>query len=88
MIYTLSEEQVTDPNTGEPLGLLEIPKGTGRIVHVQDRMAVLESDKAPNSGPGDTTFGGLGSLLSANIIAPAAMAPFRNPKVGDRVKRV
>jgi hypothetical protein len=35
--------EVKDPDTGESLGKLENFKGTGKIVHVQEKIAILES---------------------------------------------
>src|SRR6266446_9867565 len=42
-IYELSAEDIVDPTTNEPLGRLETIKGTGSVVHIQDRMAILEA---------------------------------------------
>ena len=36
-------ENITDPDTGEDLGALEIVKGRARVVHVQERISTLES---------------------------------------------
>lgn len=41
----LSEDDIIDPETGKSLGKLEIVKGTGRIIHLQDTMATIESDQ-------------------------------------------
>ena len=45
LIYSLSEEELKDPETGESLGHLEIVKGIGRAIHVQDKLTTLHSDK-------------------------------------------
>lgn len=45
LLYDLSEEELLDPVTEESLGRLEIPKGTGKVVHAQDRMATIQSDR-------------------------------------------
>lgn len=77
-IYAIGEE-IFDPDTKRLLGRLEIFKGIGIVVHVQDRMATLESDrflplrkKAENTLPADE----------------GDMKPFDNPKVGDRAKPI
>ena len=44
LIYQLSDYDITDPQTGENLGKLEIVKGTGKITHVQEKIAIVESD--------------------------------------------
>lgn len=86
LIYELSDFEVTDPTTGESLGRVEIPKGTGKIVGVQERMSVLESDQEPPeispTGLASTTIG-FGELMN-----PARKAPFRGAVEGDRVKRL
>lgn len=43
-IYGMTEEEIIDPETGETLGFLELVRGTGKIIHVQKRMATIESD--------------------------------------------
>lgn len=82
LIYALDSGEITDPITKESLGRLEIPKGTGRIVSTQPRMAVLESDKElPDSRS-------LTAPSVSYLMRPAAMAPFRSPSKGDKVKRI
>lgn len=44
VIYALGNE-VFDPDTNESLGILEIPKGQGTVVHVQEKMATILSNK-------------------------------------------
>ena len=44
LLYTLSNEDITDPDTNESLGFLEIVKGTGKVIHVQEKMCTIESD--------------------------------------------
>lgn len=81
LIYELTDEEIIDPFTEESLGRLEEPKGTGRIVSVQEHVAVLESDQEPrvNRNP----------ISVSEIFMPSPeMAPFRHPQVGDPVKRI
>lgn len=49
MVYTLSEEEIEDPETEDSLGHLEIVKGTGRATHVQEKMTTIKSDKTDDS---------------------------------------
>lgn len=86
LIYELTDDEIIDPVTNESLGYLEIPKGTGTIVNVQDRMAILESDEERKPVPTShfPAFQGI-----AEALTPAqrtAIAPFRKPLVGDSVK--
>jgi hypothetical protein len=89
LLYEVSDQEIKDPVTGESLGKLEIPKGTGIVVNVQDRMAVIESD----------TFRETSKLMKRGaFVAPLGEeehvtlsnepAPFQNPKVGDLVKPI
>jgi hypothetical protein len=82
LIYEVTDEEIVDPVTEESLGLLEEPKGTGRIVSVQKRIAVLESDKEPSGKPRPA----MSSI--AEMFNPAVMAAFRSPKIGDPVKKI
>ncbi len=45
LVYCNSNEEIKDPNTGESLGYLEIVKGTGKIIRVQEKMSTLQSDR-------------------------------------------
>lgn len=42
LIYKIGDE-VIDPDTDESLGRLEVVKGIGEVIHVQDRMATLQT---------------------------------------------
>lgn len=35
-------DEITDPDTGESLGALELVKAHGEVIHVQERMAILK----------------------------------------------
>ena len=43
LVYSLSDHEIVDPDTGESLGYLEFVKGTGEVVHVQDKMCTITS---------------------------------------------
>jgi len=45
LIYTLSDKPLIDPNTKETLGHLEYVLGRGKVIHVQERIATIESDE-------------------------------------------
>ena len=45
MVYHISNEDIKDPNTGESLGFLELVKGTGRVIFVQDKISIIETDQ-------------------------------------------
>ncbi len=50
LVYNTSEEEITDPQTGESLGYLDLVRGTGTITFVQEKISILQSDRANNKG--------------------------------------
>ena len=91
VIYTLSENDIIDPVTKENLGKLENFKGTGKVIHVQYKMATIESDMAKS----DTK-----NIFSRNPILPFLrdvreeelkkdiIMPFDSPDISDFVKPI
>ena len=45
LVYSISPDDIIDPDTNESLGKLEIVKGTGTVTHVQEKMATIESSE-------------------------------------------
>lgn len=43
-IFSISESDIIDPDTNESLGKLETPLGTGKVIHVQEKICIIESD--------------------------------------------
>lgn len=94
LIYTIGDD-VMDPDTGESLGKLEVVKGTGKVRHLQDRMATVTSDmKAP---AGRTIRTGRSPLAAAMLgislgpeeeILPATRVQFEDAAVGDLVRLI
>lgn len=78
VIYVPSEQQIIDPETGNILGTLEVPKAMGRVVHVQDHMATIESVKSSDT-----------SVVTASL-TPIRMSElgFLDVNVGDKAKPV
>ncbi len=88
LLYELGDE-IVDPSTNESLGRLEIPKGTGRVLHLQDKMATLQSDqfKEPQTKiikRGFMTF----NPVEEEVIPSDVRLKFTRPSVGDFVKPV
>lgn len=71
VIFSLGE-QVTDPDTGEDLGQIELVKGTVEVDHVQDGMARAVSNR----------------FSSGNAISPKVRLKLSDPEVGDSAKRI
>lgn len=42
-VYALSAQDIVDPETHESLGRLEIIKGVGKVVHIQEKMSIVEA---------------------------------------------
>lgn len=85
-IYELGDE-IFDPISNESLGQLELIKGTGKVLNVQDKMSTIQSDmkdqpqKIIKKNP----------LLGYHTVeeySPSETVPFDNPKVGDLVRKI
>src|SRR5690606_5047705 len=97
LVFALGDE-IFDPETKESLGELELIRGTGKVVHVQDRMATVKSDmktspirtiRKPNIGG----VGGLSALIGSMSASyqteeylPPETVPFENIQDGDFVR--
>ena len=97
LIYILSNEEIIDPNSGKPLGYLEIVKGRGKVTHVQEKMSTIESYeketfseriiKKPYKNP-------LAEALSLRLreemveVIKPSFIPFNDPQIGDKVKPI
>ena len=99
LIYAIGKE-ILDPVTQKSLGKLELVRGTGKVTHVQAKMAVVESDmtvggrrtirKPDRSGPGGLS-GFSGYFQQAYIEEehePPMRIGFRDPEVGDFAKPI
>ncbi len=92
-IYTLSNEEIKDPESGESLGRLEIVRGVGKVVHIQSQMATLESTKKASGierkivkhSPLPSWFG---SPTEETIIPDEKLLPFDEPEIGDKVRPI
>lgn len=90
LIYSYSDEPIIDPETKEVLGKLEIVKGKGRVVNVQDKLCSVRSiEKNYVKKP----------ALENNMFHPLYRQrvltyddieemPFEDPKVGDYAKKI
>lgn len=92
LIYELSKEEIKDPITGKSLGYLEMPKGTGKVIYVQEQMSIIESDKREPSERRTikrkypfTPFTG---EEEETILPPMHLVPFDDTKIGDKAKPI
>jgi hypothetical protein len=88
LLYELGDE-IVDPSTNESLGRLEVPKGTGTVLHLQDKMATIQSDryKEPQTKVVKRGFYSL-NPIEEEIIPSDVRLKFTRPSVGDLVKPV
>ncbi|NJK73177.1 MAG: hypothetical protein HC942_02155 [Microcoleus sp. SU_5_6] len=87
LVYRMSEEELRDPNSGESLGYLEIVKGKGRIIHVQEKISTIESDQKQfrRMATKRTGLYGSGEEVMETL---DELIPFEDPEVGDMVKPI
>lgn len=103
LIYSIGDE-ILDPDTNESLGNLEIVKGTGRVIHSQEKIATIASDM--KSSPSRTVrrvkesdpLGIRGASRAFRAISgatqeieeqlPPEKIPFEDPTVGDIAKPI
>jgi len=96
LIYSIGQE-IKDPDSGESLGNLEVVKGTGKVTHVQQRMATISSDMkgAPSrtiirSRPTTSLWSVIAGIGEQQVeeYLPAAAVSFDSPQVGDLAKPI
>jgi hypothetical protein len=99
VIYELGEELI-DPESKELLGRLEIVKGSGRPIHIQEKLTTIKSNEVRSqsarrtivkrSGGGDIFTALAREPITEETIEPRddVLEPFADPKVGDRAKKL
>lgn len=93
LIYSLSTEEILDPETQESLGHLEIVRGTGTVTHVQEKLATIESNmrEVPEKRMiKNTPISLFLGIKSEEIITAGQgrLLPFDEPTIGDRAKPI
>lgn len=85
LLYTLSSEEIFDPDTHESLGYLEIVKGSGKVTNVQKKMSTIKSDeyRIPTK-----KISRKYSLIFEEIETGRELLPFKSPCEGDLLKRI
>lgn len=77
LIYKIGDE-VVDPDTKESLGRLEVVKGIGEVIHVQEKMATLQTTEKHEIQRRPT----LSSFFNPVEISKEPKA-FIEPEIGD-----
>lgn len=91
-IYSVGEE-IFDPDGSESLGSLEIIKGIGRVIHVQEKIATLESEMTETGSKvirksSSAFFRAIGEGWTEEKVLPPVPAGFKNPTTGDLVRPI
>lgn|SRR5574344_361463 len=94
IIYVLDPDDIIDPITKVNLGKLEIVKGKGRVIHLQEKMCTIESSQMKPSERIITRSGNpYGRMLGAFSTeteehSTPEIEPFRNVEINDKAKIV
>ncbi len=93
LVYCLSDEEIKDPETGESLGYLEIYKGTGKIIHIQEKMSIVESDRyqKQTKRTEPSFISKLAYQLGSDgeeVYEEQYLLDFDDPEIGDLVKPI
>lgn len=84
-------EDITDPVDDTFLGPIEVIKGRGKVIHTQERVALLESffrGPARWKKPRRTFIGSFGIQPVENEEMLGDLEPFKAPRRGDYAKQV
>lgn len=92
MVYYVEPEELIDPETNESLGKLEVVRGTGRAVHVQEKITTIKSNMMENiSGKtirrSTSPFASMGVGTETIEQPTKELIPFDSPDIGDKVKK-
>lgn len=87
-IYELGDE-IFDPLSNEPLGKLELIKGTGKVVNVQKKMATVKSDMKtqPQKIIRKNPLLGYNTMVVEEY-SPSDTISFDNVRIGDLLRRI
>ncbi|MGL6343522.1 MAG: hypothetical protein ACRC80_30815 [Waterburya sp.] len=88
LVYRLSNEEIEDPDTGESLGYLEIYKGTGKVISIQEKMSIIESDRYEVKTVKNTQNIFQGIPIGQPTYDYKDLLPFEYPEIGDLVKPI
>ena len=85
MVYGIDEGPIIDPETGEDLGALEIVKGRGKVILVQEKMCIIKSIAVKKIRKSPSEIMGVPHYFDSDRTEPV---PFDNPQIGDYAKKI
>lgn len=99
LIYGQGEE-VIDPETQESLGILEVVRGRGKVIHLQEKLCTVESIttktvpgakktiRRERSGLNKGIFGHMSPIEEIEEGARTVDVPFDNVLIGDFARKL
>jgi hypothetical protein len=87
-------QMITDPDSGEPLEQLEIPRGRGKVIHLQNKICTIESTEITDT---PTTIKRTNKLTSSfAMMFPDTETseirrekqPFDEVQLGDQARKI
>lgn len=97
LVYGLSDEEIIDPETNQSLGRLEIVRGTGAVIHVQEKLATIETSRRSKKNRTITRSSKQRGVFSLypdqgdtveTIEGEETYVAFDDPKVGDKARPI
>jgi hypothetical protein len=89
---------IVDPDTGDDLGKLELVRGRGEVVHLQEHLATIRTLERQRTRPAKRTIreavsalsvaAGLRGKVIEEELAPEAEVPFEAVRLGDLAKPI
>lgn len=86
LVFFAKGPEIADPITGNSLGALEVVRGRGAVIHLQDHLATVRSSETTTIY--DDTSGFSGFSLTERRRARQAVVPFKDIGIGDFARPV
>jgi hypothetical protein len=88
LIYGVSKEEIIDPETGESLGYLETVRGTGTVIHVQEKLATIETNRRSKTKRTITRKPNWIYNEVETIEGEGSYVAFEDPELGDKARPI
>ncbi|WP_192035321.1 hypothetical protein [Halomonas sp. YLGW01] len=97
LVYYTEDDDIIDPDTGESLGNLEVVRGVGKVVHLQEKMSTIKSTRKAARGKTIRKLapkGLLGMAMAGDFKEEIIEEPeqglleFDDPNIKDKAKPV
>lgn len=88
LVYQLDNEELIDPDTKENLGVLEIVKGFGKVIHVQEKISTIESNEFERKKIVQKPIMNIQKWAGERESFESERIPFKNASINDLVKKV